>query len=68
MAECVNDVCSDITIVIYIIIKKGIKRIGTNRQGFLLKPPGVQEPSAQHCLTGMMTGMDKGIHLVGLIY
>ena len=46
--------------------QKGYKR--TNGWGFLLGLPSVQEPSDQHPLTGMTTGIYKGIHLVGIIY
>ena len=42
MAECVNDVCDDITMALYVIIKKGIKRIGTSERGILIRPPGAQ--------------------------
>ena len=49
-----------------VIIKKGIKRIGTNEQGSLIRPPGAQEPSVQQLPTGMMVDIDHR-HLYGIL-
>ena len=70
VAECINGVCSDITMALYVIIKKGIKRIGTNGQGL---PDWASWCPGTLCVTpppptGVMVDIYKRIYLIEFIY